>query len=270
MSRSNGAVPGLGLSTWNVCRRLALLGAHCCLWLTVFSVLSPALVANEEALPSLREMYRRYIDENGGMSNYKSITTVQLFAKVEPDSGAGYDLQIYLKRPDKVRLILKQPGGILDRAYDGENGWMRIRPAHGEVVISDLKGEDLEALRQDSSMEGLFYLVGAREDWIQSMAFDTVHGQPAIRLEISPQAGVPYEVLWLSRENYQELQTQRTISAGASEQVETVYFSEFEKDRGVWFSSLSEYYLDGARYQTIRLSEVRLNVGLYDHFFKKP
>lgn len=270
MTRTSTAAPARGAAAVTTLRSLALRAGRLCLWLSVFSVLSPVLVADEQALPPLRDLYRRYIEGNGGMSNYNSISTVQVFAQMEMDSGASFEMQVYRKRPDKVRFTFMLPGRIMDQGYDGNAGWMRIRPEQGEVVVSEQDDKESEALRQNASLEGIFYRLGGREDWVQSMAFDTVQGHPAIRLELSPEADLPYEVLWLSRENHQELQTQRTLSDGEREQVETIYFSEFKKENGVWFSYLSEYYRDGERYQVIRVSQVRLNVGLFDQFFEKP
>ncbi|MFT4901656.1 MAG: hypothetical protein ACI81V_000930 [Lentimonas sp.] len=223
-----------------------------------------------DELPLLRELYANYLQANGGSSNLGRINSLQIVGYVRPESGEAIKLQVYRKRPSRVKLVFEHPDYVLERGYDGQAGWLSVQPKGGVLRLTDLEGEELEAMEIGNELEGIFYRLGVREDWVTPVALETIRGTPAVRLDIHPQADCKYDTLWLSLDNYQELQLQRTDSDAGGAGVETTYFSDFKKYYGVWVACFSESDRDGVVFQRMEVTNVRTNVGLLDSIFEKP
>lgn len=228
------------------------------------------VVSAEEELPTLRELYQSYIAANGGLNNLRSVNSVQIFATVTEVSGETLDMKSLVKRPAKVRNSMEFPNYTVDQAYNGKEGWMRVRPKNGEAQFLELESEALQSLIQSASIEGAFARVGTREDWVKVAAFESVKGKPAVRLEIDAKADCMYDTIWLSLDHFLELKLQRTFSTAEGEKIETSYFSEFEQRDGLWLSFATELYTDGVLSRTVKAREIRINPGVFDSWFDKP
>lgn len=223
-------------------------------------------------LPSALELYQNYIDANGGRINMASLSTLLVKGSLIQSDGESVDFKLYRKRPQMMRMKYEFDRYQVEQISDGIEAWQVVSPNVGESSIFDITGEALESLLRDNKMEGPFFHAGMRDDWIVPVAEEEVRGQMAIRIEVSPEANIGYDVLWLSSENFQEVKLQRSLSREASneaEKVEEIYFTEFDKVAGIWLANEIEYFTDGELTQRVLINEVRANVGIFDSYFEK-
>jgi hypothetical protein len=173
-----------------------------------------------------------------------------------------------------MRIQVDRPGGTLETVFDGRRAFLILsRPGVGDEV-SDLDSAELARLRTDSAMDGPFFQLRSRPEWMEVVAEVEVDGQSTYEIEIKAAADSPYERIWLGKEHYQEVKLRRAVptveDAEMTGRVEEIYFSDFEPTRGVWLARTVRYVQDGHVTQTVRIERVRANVGIFDSIFKRP
>ncbi|MFW6218458.1 MAG: hypothetical protein ACOC4K_05655, partial [Verrucomicrobiota bacterium] len=98
-----------------------------------------------------------------------------------------------------------------------------------------------------------------------------VDGHPCVRLRVLPAADVVHDYIWLSLEHYQEVKLMSREEPGADgsdDRERSVLFDQFEQVDGVWFALRSRFYSDDRLTRTLRIEDVRTNVGIYDSYFR--
>ncbi len=244
-----------------------------------FSISSGVLFAEEtnakipeENLPGTMELYRNYIDANGGRSNLTSLTSLRMKGRITLADGGEMDFTLYRKRPQKMRVKIESEGYQIETAFDGKQGWREVLDHSGASKITEVTGQELENLKSEASIDGPFFESEGREDWMVPVAEEEVRGRPAIRLLVRPEAGLCYDEIWLDAESYQEIKLLRHLPASGDAdvgEVQEIYFSGFEKVAGVWFAKDAEYFISGESTKHVHLDEVRANVGIFDSFFER-
>ena len=224
----------------------------------------------ESEVPSVDLVYRKFIEGNGGRANVLALNTLVINARLEFVSGDPVEFRLYRKRPGMMRMRRKMAYLCVDTIFNGKNGWRQTTSAaSGEIRTEALPEEEVEELRQNSSIEGPFFRVGSDPANIASVEFDTVGEIPAIRLDLVPDADCIYSTLWLDAETYQELKMARFIDAVETGQsvYEEIILSDSDQIEGVHFAQKMEYYHDGELVKTLLVDRIRANVGLFDSYF---
>lgn len=240
--------------------------------LLVSSVLGQGAVENSstEPVPTVLEVYREFIDGNGGHANIMALKTLVINARMIYANGTAVQFKLYRKRPGMMRMRWNMPQYYIETVFDGVNGWRQITSlANGETQLNELPEEELESLRVDSSIEGPFFMVGRNAANILSIEHDVVRGIPTFRLEIDPDAETPYTSIWLNAETCQEFKLARVLtpSGSGTEVYEEIILSEMGRIEGVHFASKMEYFHDGELVKTMVVDRVRANVGIFDNYF---
>lgn len=231
-----------------------------------------ALSADE--LPSIMDLQRAYVEANGGVANIQALSSLIASGGILDAEGNEYEFKLYRKRPDMMRIQVDRPGGTLETVFDGRRAFSILSSPGGDDEVSDLDLAERDRLRTDSSMDGLFFQLRSRPEWLEVVAEVEVDGRPAYKIKIKKDADSSYDQIWLGKEHYQEVKLSRTIQVadegGMKDGVEEIYFSEFEQIRGVWLARTVRYERDGRLTQTVRIERIRANVGVFDSIFKRP
>ncbi len=222
-------------------------------------------------LPSSVELYQRYLQNNGGRSNIQALTTIVASGTLTTKEGEVHEFKVYKKRPDKMRLRVNYTDHVTETIYNGARAWVETETNAGTRSVQDLGGEALVSLANESAIEGAFFSLGGHYESIKPVAYEEVRGELAIRIEVDPGLGVGYETIWLSAEHYQEVKMQRTIHRDGSTipLVEEVFMSDFDKVDGVYFAKSVESRVNGVAQHTVRIEQIRSNVGIFDSYFDK-
>jgi len=240
------------------------------LWGLCFVVCLQSLVA-DDAFPSILDLQRSYVEANGGHSNLQALSSLIASGKIIDEKGNRYDFKLFRKRPDKMRMQVDFPSRSLTTVYDGSQVFQEISTQGAPDVIEELVGEAAASTKADGSMDGPFYQLRSRPEWLEVVAEVDIEGMPAYEIVISDRADSPYQRVWIGKEHQQEVKLSRLIeSDDRGEVLEEIYFSDFEKVRGVWMAKHIRYMRDGKLTQTVQIEEVRANVGIFNSFFAKP
>jgi hypothetical protein len=155
--------------------------------------------------------------------------------------------------------------------FDGNRGFQVFSRRGEKAEVVEMDAAESARLRLDSSIDGLFFQLRSRPEWLEVVAEVEVDGVPAYEVAIGDEAESSYDRLWLGREHAQEVKLSRHWqSEDGGEVVEEIYFSEFEQVNGVWFARLSRIMRGGELMQTLRIDRVRANAGIFDSYFRRP
>ena len=88
-----------------------------------------------------------------------------------------------------------------------------------------------------------------------------------ILLEIDDRSQYPYEKIWISSKNYQEVKFDRIALKEGEEQLEEVFFTNYKSMGGILFASRMDKFVDGKRLFTTFVDDFNVNYGLYDSLF---
>jgi hypothetical protein len=241
----------------------------CCL---VCGLAGPAPIFAEEPdpLPSIADLQRAYIAENGGLANLSDVRSLLASGVVTDDGGNEIEVTVYKKRPNLLRIRTSLPGGHIDTVFDGERAF-RLWDRVDGTEVEFLEPGPTQNLAAVSTLEGPFYALRVRPEWLRVVGRVEVRGSPAFEIEVSEAADSIYEKIWLSEASYQEIKVRKRLAlADGSELVEDIYFSEFDRVHGVWYARVAAHERGGEVVQTVRIDQARANVGIFDTFFSVP
>lgn len=239
--------------------------------LGLFAHAEPESAATED-LPSIAELYREYIDANGGRSNLADIQSLTLRGKFIGEGSDPVEVVVYRKRPNLLRNRITFPKIEINEIYNNGKAWRWKEFQNGNSELVELKPDEARRLGRSTSIEGVFFKLGGRDDYGTVVAIDEVQGVPAYRIEVSPVTDPEFSTIWLSSEHFQEVKLSAVAvdEASGSEVLREVYFSDFSKINGVYFAGKAMTYADDLLESQLLISSVRVNVGLFDSFFEKP
>lgn len=228
-------------------------------------------LASADDLPTILDLQRAYVEANGGYSNLQALNSMVASGQVIDMDDHRHDFKMYRKRPDKMRMQLDLPSRSLVTISDGERVFQQILVRGAKDVVQELVGQDAEQTKADGTLDGPFYQLRTRPDWLELVAEVDVAGVPSYEILIDERAKSPYQRVWIGKENQQEVKLSRTIvSEDGAEVLEEIFFSEFEQVRGVWLARHIRYVHDGEFVQAVQIDKVTANVGLFDSFFAEP
>lgn len=234
---------------------------------------SPELleVAPEAELPSVSDLLQAYVEANGGHVNIQTMTSLIASGVVVDTEDTQFDFKLYRKRPNLMRIQVDLPYNTITTISDGHRVFRQMAQGAQVRKLEELSGDEAASVRSDSAMDGPFYRLRARPDWLEVVAEVEVNGTPAYEVLVHEDADSMYERIWISQENFQELKLARKIEVeGQGSVLEETYFSDFDRVRGVWVAKKIRYYRDGVFFQTVLIDSIRANAGIFDSYFSKP
>lgn len=240
------------------------------LWvLALLSGLGSSLSAEDE-LPTVSDLQAAHVEQNGGLSTIRALKSLAVYGEIVGEDGGAMEFKLYRKRPNFYRIDIQRPQMKVITAHDGENTQRKLEAAGGEHRTVELSEAEVEAIEISSEFDGPFFQLYGQVEWLEVLGMAEVDGAPAYELSVSPEAGSPYDRIWLDAENYQEVKVRVRASEGAeSEERQTMLFSDFSKLRGVWVAGKIRREVGDQPVVTITIDRVRPNVGLFNSFFER-
>lgn len=176
------------------------------------------------------------------------------------DGKSNRDFVAYKKRPGSIRLHIVRDGFVVAvMAYDGTRVWGE---GEGRPPL-ELKGAEAEVLVASSRFD--YPLVGFRERGAKARLVST-QGESPIRISFEEPTGEKY-VESIDPATYHEIGISRTRSDGRLDEMK---MSDFRKEGSYTYAAVQEHWVEGKRISTTRISEVRLDPGILNAFFRMP
>jgi hypothetical protein len=237
-----------------------------------------ATFAKDKSRPTVDELIAKNIEAKGGASALHDLQTLRLAGKMFVQAGGAISFfsgQIQFaymqikKRPDEVRTEASLQGMTQIEAYDGKEAW-KISPFFGRKDPERMSADDVNALVEDTEMDGPLIDWQAKESAVEYLGTEDVDGTLAHKLKVTRKNG-DVSFVYLDPDHFLEIRvlTQRTRH-GAYEEVETD-LGDYEKAGGVFVPTSIEFGRKGAPdKQRIVIDKVEANVPVDDTIFRFP
>jgi hypothetical protein len=228
-------------------------------------------VGADENLPRAVDLYRRYLQNNGGRENIQALTTLIMHGQIISNVEQEIEFRLVRKRPNLFRMKSEFQGTSIEVICNGKRGWRIVSRGFEEVNVTELEDEALASALELNSIDGPFFKLAGLYDSMHPVAIEEVMGQPAIRVEIDPSSGCFYHTIWLSLKHYQEVKLAWTTPSkeGQALSEKEVVLSDFEMSDGVYFGKNSDYYVDGMLANTVKIERIRTNVSVFNSYFDR-
>lgn len=224
---------------------------------------SNAELSKTVELPSLRSIFDGFYRENGGRQIYESLRSYRIVGKLERD-GNSFPLWIFRKHPNRFRIVQgSADGDRLVFGYDGSVFWRGLQRQGRMIAVEPVESfNPLELAFEADFYTPLITLRRLARD-LEVVGVEEIRGRKAFIVEGRMQNKATIRV-WVDSKIYQELYLD-FISEDKRFRVE---FSDHRKVGDFWFAhSILSVSNEGDSYSHITVSEVTLNLGLFDTFF---
>ncbi|MDG1701425.1 MAG: hypothetical protein P8I61_00730 [Opitutae bacterium] len=242
----------------------------------IFVASASQLIAERDVeMPTLDELKLLHIEGNNGQYTLDKLNSVFASGRIlyyteEDTIERGF--RIYKKRPNKYRSFYETKLGNklvqLEVIFDGINAVQIFYHGGREVYRENLQGEALESVKYESKIEGPFLLVTEEEgQYVTIEGYDYIEDQKCILLSIDERSQYPYQKIWISAENFQEVKYDRLFLENDQEMLEEIYFRNFKSIQGIIFATRMDKYVNGKRKFATFIDDFNVNYGLYDSLF---
>ena len=250
----------------NILNKLALIA---------FVIASNLSAQGTSELPTIDELKRLHTKGENGQYSMDNLNSVYASGRIlfySEDETIERGFRIFKKKPNKYRSYfetkLAKKIVQLEAIYDGQGAIQIFSHGGREVYREKLQGEELEAIKFESKLEGPFLLVVQENKQSLTIAgYEYIDGEKCLLLMVDERSEYPYRRIWLSTENFQEVKFDRLVTRGGEELVEEVYFKNFKYMQGVVFASRVDKFVNGKRSFTTFIDNFDVNYGLYDSLF---
>ncbi|TVP80586.1 MAG: hypothetical protein EA353_03575 [Puniceicoccaceae bacterium] len=239
----------------------------------LFVALSSILTGEsvEDTLPSILELERDYIAQNGGLANIQNLKSLIIYGQFIQQGAESFDFTLYRKRPNFYRMQVEMPNATVVTVYNGREAQRRVDWGRGESRQIDMDDSEIASLVQSSQFDGPFFSLRGRSDRLTLIGLTEVEGVPAYEIEVHQDAQSLYDRIWLDAEHFQEVKLRKRMTSGGSEEArETTYFSEFIQVDGIWLAQNMRQMIGDELSTTVKIDRVRSNVGLFNNLFEFP
>jgi outer membrane lipoprotein-sorting protein len=234
-----------------------------------FSLLSffvLGLLVSPGSSQDVKKVLEQVIEAQGGRKLLESIDDMTSKATMDlTQMGMSGTVAMYIKEPAMMRYDMDFMGMLFTQACDGEIAWM-INPQTGgteelpeELAATVIAGSYGNSAFLNPEKYGISYTLKGKEN---------IEGKDYMILERVYSDGYTIS-FYVDPDNYLIYKTkQKSFDEMMSEIIEEAVLSDYKKVHGIMTAHTLTILRDGAEFGTIILSEVEINTGLEDSFFK--
>lgn len=233
-------------------------------------VFSMSSLKAEEPLPSLYELYREFISNNGGEKNMLDLNSVIVSGRfVQDDQKVKF--RLYRKRPNKMRLTVTFDNFEISTIFNGEKGWRELTSRAELVALTQVEGDELAILKTDSTFDSPFYSAFKKREFITVAGIEEINGEEVVRLDFDPAGKFGFDSIWLSLEHYQEVKMLRDLPKDSEKSElskEEIYYDRFSLIKGVYWARMMQHFVEGELTKEVIIEDVKPNAGVFDAYFE--
>jgi outer membrane lipoprotein-sorting protein len=229
----------------------------------LFLVMAGLLAATVIQSQSLEEIVRRYSDANG-LDNLKNVTTIRITGKMST-MGMEMPLEMYMKNPDKIKMVYSFSGQNMVTVFDGEKGYM-VNPLMGSSQPVALTTEQTRQIQDNNAFKNQLveYLSSGK---LTLEGEEGVAGKPAYKLKaLVDGAGPVY--MYVDKVSFYIVKSATTVNQmGNTMNVETL-MSDYTNTNGVVLPKKTTTIANGMEAASVTFDKVEVNVPIEDSVFR--
>ena len=231
-------------------------------------LLTAALIA----LPSLAQdltldqVLEKYYEAVGGKDAWAAVGATHQKGTMQM-MGMEAPIEMWAKRPHKLRIEFTMQGMTGIQAVDGENGW-QVMPFMGSTEPEPMPDEMREMMSSDVEIDGPLMNWKEKGHQVELVGEEDVEGTPAYHLQVTLASGLEMDY-FLDAEHFVPIRLKGKASFQGQELETTTTISDYKEVDGLMIPhSLQSEMPMGS--QSITLEEVEINPEIEDSFFAMP
>ncbi|HSL86102.1 MAG TPA: hypothetical protein VK861_04140 [Bacteroidales bacterium] len=228
------------------------------LFLVVAGLLA-AVVINAQ---TIEEIVKKYSDANG-LDKLKNVSTIKITGKMS-SMGMEMPLEVYMKNPDKIKMVYSFSGQNMVTVFDGEKGYM-INPMMGSSQPVALTPEQTRQIQENNTFRNqlLDYL---NKGNLTFEGEEAVTGKPAYKLRAVVEGAGPV-YMFIDKGSFLLVKSSATVEQmGTKMNVET-FMTDYSSYDGIFMPKKTTTTANGMEAAVITYDKIELNLPLEDSVF---
>lgn len=192
------------------------------------------------------------------------ISTIKITGKMTT-MGMEMPMTMFMKNPDKIKVVYNFNGQEIVSAFDGEKGFM-INPMTGSTDPVELTGDQLKQVKNNNPFtnELLNYL---NKGNLALEGEESVNGKPAFKVKASPEGSNPI-YMFVDKDSHLLVKTTMTVEQmGTTMNIESL-MTDYEDNNGVVMPKKTTTMANGMEAAVIVFDKVEVNTPIEDSVFK--
>jgi len=226
----------------------------------IFASLLVISVAGAQSLEDIVSKYSSAIKAD----QLAKVSTIMITGKMST-MGMEMPMTMFMKNPNKIKVVYSINGQEIVSAFDGEKGYM-INPITGSSNPVELTGAQLQQVQNSNvfSNEILNYF---RNGKLVLEGEENVNGKPAFKVKASPDGTTPV-YMFIDKDSFLLVKTTaRVEQMGTTMDVESV-MTDYVENNGVVMPKKTTASANGMEAAVITFDKIEVNVPIEDTVFK--
>lgn len=233
-----------------------------------------ANLPGEQEGPTIGEVRVGLENFLGGNEAWEEIHSLRLDGTLQSGNAKPSPMQIFRKRPNKLRAIVDRPDGpgSVMLGYDGSSPWMQVEAPNAQGKLEKRLLPLSEGVASRLKSEAQF-------GWPVHLVLD-----PTTRVSLLPPQGEGsllrlrierpdgwFAILWLDPKTFEPRQVEYPDASGGEDaKMLRAVLDDWGEVNGIRFPYLVTIHLADGKKSIITAREHRANIGLFDSYFQKP
>lgn len=225
----------------------------------LLTVLFAVVSVNAQSLEEIVNKYSSAIKAD----KLANVKTIKITGKMSA-MGMEMPMTMYMKNPNKIKVVYSMGGQEMASAFDGEKGYT-INPMTGSNDPVELTGDQLRQVQNNNifSNEILNYFKSGK---LTLDGEENVAGKPAFRLKAETESAGPV-ILYLDKTTYLPVKSKTTTEQmGTSIEVESV-MSDYREVDGVVMPGKTTAMANGMEAGVVTFEKIEVNIPIEDAVF---
>ena len=193
-----------------------------------------------------------------------SVATIKITGKMSV-MGMEMPMTMYMKNPDKIKVVYSLNGQEMVSAFDGEKGFM-VNPMTGSTTPVELTPDQLKQVQSNNvfTNEMLKYFKNGK---LTLEGEESVKGKPAFKVKAAPEGANPV-YMFVDKDTYLLVKTSMNVEQmGTTMNVES-YMTDYVENNGVVMPKKTTASANGMEAAVIMFDTIEVNVPIDDSVFK--
>ncbi len=218
---------------------------------------------------TLDEILAKNYESKGGLEKLKSITSIKIKGKiVQAMMNMEMPMEIWYKKPNKIRMESEFQGRKVVQGYDGNIAWW-IMPFLGSDDPQEMAEEQAREVKEMA--ESMDPLMDYKEKGykLELVGKEDMEGTEVYKLKMTKKND-KVEFFYLDTESGIELKSSSYVKRGENEILVETFFGDYQEVDGVVMAFQMEVKADNQSSVTMTFQEFKFNEEMDDALFVMP
>jgi hypothetical protein len=211
---------------------------------------------------TLDEIVKKYSVTNK-LDRLSSLSTIKVTGKMTA-MGMEMPMEIWMKNPNKIKIVTTISGQQMVQIFDGEKGYM-INPMTGSSDPVELPAEQAKQIAKSNLFENQL-ITYMKNKQLSLDGEENVNGKPAFKIKANLEGGNT-AYLFIDKASYLILKVSSTVSQAGQSMVVDTFQSDYKETNGLFIPMKTTSSVSGMEMVNL-LEKVEVNIPIEDSVFK--